>query len=195
MGWWGSYIGKNASMREIRKAIEKDVGCPVVSLKFGYAICVVGKEQIDPNFLNKKEGDPWRGWNPECENMIIIALWRYSAGELMIKQVSESMGPCQYNVPLKYINAPCKIEDTYHWRDKVRQFHLNKKRQTRFVRTLKHGDPFLVYDEVFVYDAPRNASSFYAYSKNGRRFRIRFSQVSPVDQKSEKMLDTEIKVC
>ena len=101
MGWWGKYI-YNAGLRDIKQYIEEDTGMKIVKFTFSYAVCVMTKEALE---AYEKRNNCKR---PDLLNFIVIALWRKSKDEVMVKQVDECMGPCYYDVPLKYVNAPCE---------------------------------------------------------------------------------------
>jgi len=133
MGWWGQYVGSKPTMSEIRSVIYKDVKATVVGVKFGYAICVVLQEDIDNNV-----------WDKSLLGMIIIAMYRYSSGELMIKQVSESMGPCYYEIPMKWLKVKPegvsfgKFSDDY--REKVIEVNKHASKIRKLVKDLKAGN-------------------------------------------------------
>ena len=175
MGWWGKPFYSN-SMADVRRAIEADVGCTVVNLKYGYAVCVVTQQDIEQReFLRNK---------PELLNLITIALWRKSGGCLMIKQVSEDMGPCEVNVPMKYINATCTATESneyaVRWRERVRQYHARRKEQTAIARNMQAGDKFYVYGDLFEYraeSAKRNCITA-VECNTGKVYRIRNTQIS-----------------
>ena len=159
-------------MKDVRKAIEEDVHCTVKSLKFGYAICVCTKEDIAKY-----------GHNPDIENLITIALWRKNNGYLMIKQVDETMGPCQVDIPLKYVRTVCKatINSNYacEWRHKVELYHRHVRAINRLVKCMSRGDRFFVYGDLFQYQSLYRSNKILAIDCNtGKQYSIRYNQIS-----------------
>ena len=179
MGYWGSYIGKKPSMSEIRKRIEDDVKCDVVSLKFGHAICVVREEHTSPDYQTTAKDK----YAPDCVNMIIVVLWHISNYNLMIKQIGESSGPYLLDVPLKYVNTPCKAtegdEFSIRWRQEVREYHASKRQVNNYIKNLKPGDKVMLNGgESFWYAMPsRSQRYFIGRSEIGVQYRIRKSEV------------------
>ena len=177
MGWWGNYIGHNATMQDIRNYIEKDTQMTVKSVKFGYAICVVDEQAIEKYehwTKNFKDKSPL--------NYILIALWRYSKGEIMVKQVGEDGGPCERDIPLKYINAPCEIMDdckySIEWRENVRQFHAKRKAKRKLTNSFETGNKFFVYGEEYSFIRKKNSNYIIGRNlENDRIYRIRPMQV------------------
>jgi hypothetical protein len=175
MGWWGQHIGYKPSMREVKNCIESDTGLTVKSLKFGYAVCVYDEQAMI------KAKTP----QPDLLNYIMIALWRVSGHEIMIKQVSEDMGPAEINVPLKYVNAPCKAtanqEYAIKWRQAVRDYHRKRNEQSKIAKTLQIGDRFFVYGQSYIYvrKAMRGKDCIIASNldEGGKQYRIKPFQI------------------
>ena len=136
MGWWGKYYYGKLTMQDVRKYIEEDTGLTVKSLKFGYAICVYDTKAFE------KAKTP----QPDLLNYIMVVLWRKNSNEIMMKQIGEDMGPCELDIPMKYINAPCEAMATYKfsndWRNKVREFHKKRKENVKRMKSFKEGDIF-----------------------------------------------------
>jgi tagatose-1,6-bisphosphate aldolase len=182
MGWWGQRVYGKVSMQEIREMIEKDTSMTVTSLYFGYAVCVVDDKAIE-------KYDHWKkvietGVNPK--NYLLIALWRKSQDQILIKQIGEECGPCELNVPLKYVNAPCEMSknDEYaiKWRNKVREYHQKQKDNTRLMKTLISGDRFFVYGKPYKFESLKNSKWCLAKNLlNGMTYRIKASQLSLID--------------
>lgn len=162
MGWYGKYIYSKPSMREVRKLIEEDIHCTCVAVRLGYAICVVTRKDIlasRERALRERVLHPenkWQGYPDELENLITIVLWKYYAkdGEFMTKTMEESVGPCIYDVPMKYLKAECKAVTAeriaheqdkvkhgyYYWREKAIAYMENKSEVEKRIRKLKRGD-------------------------------------------------------
>lgn len=181
MGWWGKYIGSNPSMREIRSHIEADTSMTVTSIKFGYAICVVDEQAVikHTHWQDAIEA----GKNPL--NYIVVALWRVSEGQLMIKQVSEDMGPCHYDIPMKYINKECELmkgsKFATEWRQRVREYHANRKAQIKLMRSFTRGQTIYCYGEPYTFSYVKNRNWCIATNqKNNRTYRLRPWQVSNI---------------
>ena len=175
MGWWGQYCYGKPTMAQVRAMIENDTKLTVKSVKFGYAICI-----YDENCASYK-----REARPELLNMISIALWKYSNNELLIKEVTESAGPIEVDVPMKYINKPCKAMEgckfAENWREKVRAFHQRRKKRNKLIKSFKPGSSLKVYGEDYIYIRPaiNYKSHFIAEEvETGKRYRIRPMQVT-----------------
>lgn len=175
MGWYGSlFFG--VTMRQVRERIDEEVGATVVNLKYGVAICVVTEKDI-----RERE---WLKDHPDYLNLIYVVLWRKQNDYLMLKTISESMGPCHYDVPLKYVNAICKEtmnnEYAVKWRNKVIQYHRAKRKQNKLARAMARGDMFYVYGDLFRYvERGRRQNRILATEVNtGKVYSIRHNQIS-----------------
>ena len=151
MGWWGQYIhgyGKNGrpTMQQVRERIEQDTHLTVKQVRYGYAICVADKKAIQKYNLDSK-----------LENFICISLWDYSSkdGYLNIKNVDETMGPCQRDIPLKYLYATCEASKdnkfAINWRADCRTLHFERRIRMTKVRNLQEGDKLTVYGKDYTY--------------------------------------------
>ena len=133
MGWTGVYVAVPRTMRAAREFLERETGYKIVSMKFGVAWGLITEETIRNRW--PQDGKD----RSHLHNLIVCILWRNRAGEFMYKEMSEDMGPFYYNIPLKYVDLPCKVANR-EWREKVRLFHQKQSYINRMVRKLKYGD-------------------------------------------------------
>ena len=178
MGYWGKrYYGK-LTMQEVREMIEEDTGMTVTSLNFKYAVCVTDDKAIAKH-------EHWRkNFKVSPKNYIMIALWYKSQGQIMIKQVSEDMGPCEIDVPMKYINAECELmkgnKFSTEWRECVRKFHKKRKAKLKLMNSMKNGDRFFCYGQSYRFNYKKNSNWCIAnnLNENGKSYRLRPGQIS-----------------
>lgn len=178
MGYWGQRFYGELTMRDVRSMIEADTSMTVKVLKFGYAVCVVDDLAIEKHKHWKDMVQ--RGINPR--NFICIALWRKSSNYLMIKQVTEDMGPVEVDIPLKYVNSECELsvnsEYAINWRNRVREYHAKRKEALKFANSLKFGDTFFVYGEQYSFSYKKNSKWFIGKNlENNRTYRLRPMQI------------------
>jgi len=130
MGYWGKYIGNKPTMRQIKERIKEETQLSQLSVRFGYAVGIVTEDCI---------GDD--GYKPDALGIIIVCKWFISQGQLMIKTMSEDMGPYYNDVPLKYLNTPCKHANE-SWRANCINAHIarrerRKERRTKYENTIQ----------------------------------------------------------
>lgn len=117
MGWTGTYTTEDAAT-VVRREIEYGGTCRVLA----------------------NRGAKW--WLVEStktgEVFAVVALVKRHGRELMTKLIEESMGPHECGYPLAWLDrlSPTDSEYAVAWRERVREYHANKKAKP----ALKSGD-------------------------------------------------------
>lgn len=80
------------------------------------------------------------------------------------KDLCESMGPCEVNCPLGFLDLAPEPDSEYAagWRKEVRAWHEKQRVAARERRNLKRGDVLKLNDDLFELVQP-------LYSRNGKR--------------------------
>lgn len=98
------------------------------------------------------------------------------------KDLDESVGPCEVNCPLSYLDGlPEPINEwAREWRDRVRAFHAERKKQRDLAKSLAPGDSVTIYGkEYVVYHGDQPRGSLTVKSKeNGMIYKARAKQLT-----------------
>jgi hypothetical protein len=107
MGWSGQFVGLDLDLKEIKmfmyndlKSWGKGFGLLYMSFKFGTVYAAME--------------------SPEGEIFAVVQLWKYSKsrGEITTKTMTEHVGPCNFEAPMKLLKmlSPTDSEYAIEWR-------------------------------------------------------------------------------
>ena len=133
MGWTGVYTAMPRTINAVREFLEEELDVKIVSMKFGRAWGIITEKTIKNRW--PKDGKD----RSYLINLIVCILWRQTAAEIMYKDMDESVGPFYYDIPMKWINLPCKVANQ-KWREKVRGYNRERAYINKMIRNLKPGD-------------------------------------------------------
>lgn len=115
--------------------------------------------------------------NADGSRYIAVDLIQYSRADQCYghKDLSESMGPCEVNCPLSFLDMVPEPEHNYGWRDKVRAYHAARTAKAK--RTFAPGQRITLGGQGFTLTAPRTTSTgraagWYATGDDGTRYRV-----------------------
>jgi hypothetical protein len=98
MGWTGIYISNNATTKEIKEVLEREIN----------------DDNNEVLYTSMKLGTCYMATRYKPDNFVyaIVILWSFkkSTGELVFKIMDESAGPNKRNPPLKLLNMLSDLE-------------------------------------------------------------------------------------
>jgi hypothetical protein len=109
---------------------------------------------------------------PSGERFIVLFLTEGGAGGWAYKDVTEDMGPCEVDCPLRLIEAAGPIESQYanEWRDRVRAYWQTKV--ARMAQVIEPGVKVTVYGKPYTVIKPADTGrSWIIENPAGQRYK------------------------
>lgn len=151
MGWYYGWYTRSSLIEHLTKTTDSE--------NFTFetlAKCFIGNNMwAVMQRTNKREISP----DKRVVKFIVLFLIRRGGREEWgYKDVSEDMGPCEVNCPLKYLDmAPEGALDSEYateWRESVRAYWQAKAEGRAKAATMRAGDLFMKGEKVYFYHGP-----------------------------------------
>ena len=139
MGWTGIPLGAKPNTKELDRLVKSWMESPTCCIIDQSAWLDFGKRK----FLLMESAA--RGNDVPSRRFIIMLMVHYRQGEILYKDVEESMGPQEFDCPMRLMaqleSHPPLGEFSAKWREKVVAYHQDRKARNALMRDLERQYP------------------------------------------------------
>ena len=141
MGWKGIPYPERPTNRQLNHIINHHLQSPTCRIIDRSGMLAYSKHQFFLMETIPQETDV----SPEPKRFVLMLLIDYSRGELLFKEVEESMGPQEWDCPMRIMQQieghPTLGEHSAQWRERVLQYHRDMKPKKAVLRKLRQDHP------------------------------------------------------